>query len=175
MLASNHVSYLDPAAVSCGTGRRKAWFLARNTLFGGRPWMFEALHCIPLNRDQGEVGALRKSISFLKSGHVLALFPEGTRSLDGTLQKGQSGIGFIVAKAGVPVVPTLVEGTFKAYPKGARGIKPCKVRVTYGPPITPEEFQALGGGREGHEKISELIMERIAALVPRGEAKGGIV
>ena len=164
VLASNHLSYLDPPVLSCGTGRRKAWFLARNTLYGGNPWCFKATHCIPLDRERGEVGALRRCIHLLKDGHMLALFPEGTRSPDGTLQKAQSGVGFIVAKSGVPVVPALLEGTYEALPRQAKWVRPHKVRVTYGPPITPEEIAALGKGREAHDLIGRLIMDRIAAL-----------
>lgn len=166
LIASNHTSYLDPAAVSCGTRKRRAWFLARDTLYGGRKFFFDAFHCIPLNREHGEVGALRKSVQMLKDGHMLALFPEGTRSLDGKLQPGQSGIGFIAVKAGQPVVPALVQGAFEAYPKGAKWVRPTKVRVTYGKPILPDEFAALGGGRDHYARVSRLIMERIAALGP---------
>jgi len=166
LIASNHTSYLDPAAVSCGTRRRRAWFLARDTLYGGRKFFFDAFHCIPLNRERGEVAALRKSVQMLRDGHVLALFPEGTRSPDGKLQPGQGGIGFIVAKARQPVVPTLVQGAFEAYPKGAKHIRPHKITVTYGPPIQPDEFDALGGDRDHYARISRLIMERIAALGP---------
>lgn len=164
LLASNHVSYLDPGALSCGTGKRKAWFLARNTLFGGRDWWFRAMHCIPLDRNQAEVGTIRRAVQTLKEGKLLALFPEGTRSPDGTIQKAHRGVGFIVSKAGVPVVPALIEGTYEAYPKGARWVAPKRVRITYGKPITPEEIASLGKGREGQEKIGKLIMERIGSL-----------
>lgn len=166
LIASNHTSYLDPAAVSCGTRKRRAWFLARDTLYGGRKFFFDAFHCIPLNRERGEVAALRKSVQMLRDGHLLALFPEGTRSLDGKLQPGQSGIGFIVAKAAQPVVPALVQGAFEAYPKGAKHVRPHKITVTYGKPILPAEFEALGGDRDHYARISRLIMERIAALGP---------
>jgi len=164
LIAANHVSFLDPAAVSCGTGRRKTWFLARDTLFSGHSWFFRALHCIPLNRENGEIGAIRKSIQMLREGQMLALFPEGTRSRNGELQQGHRGIGLIVSKAQVPVVPSFVEGTYNAFTRGSRWIRPCRIRVTYGRPITTEEVSALGTGRGSQERIAKLVMDRIAAL-----------
>lgn len=164
LIASNHTSFLDPAAVSCGTRKRRAWFLARNTLWGGHSFFFKSFHCIPVNRDRGEVAALRKSIEAIQSGEVIALFPEGTRSVDGTLQPAKGGIGFIVSKAKMPVIPAYVDGAFEAYPKGARWIRPRQITITYGPAITPDEIASLGSGREAYDAISRLIMERIALL-----------
>ncbi|HPF99964.1 MAG TPA: lysophospholipid acyltransferase family protein [Kiritimatiellia bacterium] len=169
MIAANHVSFLDPPAIVSGIRHRVVHFMARDTLFEGRVrgWFFRGVQCIPIDRTKGDVSALRRGISSLKDGHCLAFFPEGTRSVTGELQSAKGGLGFIVAKAGVAVVPTYVDGTFDAYPKGAKSIKRVPVRVFYGKPIEPSEIQQFGDGRDSYEKISQLVMSRIAALRPK--------
>jgi 1-acyl-sn-glycerol-3-phosphate acyltransferase len=167
LLAANHTSYLDPAALSCGSWHLKCWFLARNTLYGGRRFFFQGFHCIPIDRDRGEVAALRVAIHALRSGQPLALFPEGTRSPDGLLQPARNGIGFIAARAGTPVVPVWIDGAFAAYSRHARGIRPHKIRVTYGPPIPPEEIAALAAGPDPYARITRRILRALIALGAR--------
>ena len=168
IIASNHVSYIDPPAVAVGIKHRVVHFMARDTLFV-KPlanWFLTNVAVLPMDRTKGDLGALRKGISLLKSGQVLGLFPEGTRSLTGEIQKAKGGIGFLISKAGVPVVPAYVDGSFQAFPKGASRIKRGRVRVFYGKPIDPAEFAALGSDRDSYERIGELVMARIAALKP---------
>ncbi len=168
IIASNHVSYLDPPAVAVGIKHRVVHFMARDTLFSTplARWFFNGVQVMPMDRTKGDVGALRKGISILKDGKVLGLFPEGTRSPNGELQPAKSGIGFLISKAAVRVVPAYVDGSFLAFPKGAKRIKRGRVRVFYGPPIEPAEFEALGRDRESYERISALVMSRIEALKP---------
>lgn len=166
VLASNHASYLDPPIVACGLKHRVVRFMARDTLFAGRfrNWFFHGIKCVPLDRTRGDVAALRKGIQLLKEGEVLGLFPEGTRSPDGQLKPAKGGIGFLIAKAGVPVVPIYVGGTFEAFPKGAKHIKRGKVSVYYGQPISFAEISGRGEGKESYQAIGDLIMSRIAFL-----------
>lgn len=168
IIASNHVSYLDPPAVAVGIKHRVVHFMARDTLFSTpfSNWFLTHVEVMPMDRTRGDVGALRKGISLLKSGKVLGLFPEGTRSLSGEIQTAKGGIGFLISKAGVQVVPAYVDGSFQAFPKGAKRIKRGRVRVYYGKPIETSEFAALGTDRDSYERIGELVMTRIAALKP---------
>jgi 1-acyl-sn-glycerol-3-phosphate acyltransferase len=168
IIASNHVSYLDPPAVAVGIKHRVVHFMARDTLFSSpfARWFLTGVQVMPMDRTKGDVGALRKGINMLKSGMVLGLFPEGTRSPNGEMQKPKGGIGFLIAKADVRVVPAYVDGSFQAFPKGAKRIKRGRVRVFYGKPIEPSEFAALGTDRDSYERIGELVMSRIAALKP---------
>jgi 1-acyl-sn-glycerol-3-phosphate acyltransferase len=172
IVASNHVSFLDPPAVGAGVGNRLVHFLARDTLFRGwlRNWFFTAVKCVPIDRTKGDVGALRKSLQILKEGKLLALFPEGTRSPNGELQPAKGGVGFLISKAGVPVVPAYVDGSFEAFPKGAKKIKRGHVRIFFGMPIRPDEIGALGTTRESYEEIGRLVMSRIAELRDRARA-----
>ena len=119
-----------------------------------------------MDRTKGDVGALRKGIGLLKEGKVLGLFPEGTRSPTGEIQPAKGGIGFLIMKAGVPVVPAYVDGSFKAFPKGANRIHRAQVSIYYGTPISTSEFAALGTDRDSYGRIGELVMNRIAALKP---------
>lgn len=172
IIASNHVSFLDPPAIGIAVGNRIVHFLARDTLFRGRirNWFFTSVHCVPIDRTRGDVGALRRSLQVLKEGKLLALFPEGTRSPTGELQPAKGGIGFLIAKAAVPVVPAYVDGSFQAFPKGARFIRPGKIRVFFGTPIQPREIGMLGTGRESYEEIGRLVMARIAQLRDQGRS-----
>lgn len=168
LIVANHVSYLDPPALGCGLQHRMVRFMARDTLMSSplARWFFKHVNVVPLDRTRGDITALRRAIHVLKEGCVLGLFPEGTRSPDGTLQAAKGGVGFLIAKAGVPVVPAFIDGSYQALPKGAAWIRPGKVRIFYGPPIRPEEMVPPGSGRPDFDALGRLVMERIAALRP---------
>lgn len=168
VVAANHVSFLDPPAVGCAVSGRPVSFMARDTLLRAPllRYILPRVFVIPISREKGDIGALKKSIEVLKSGRCVGLFPEGTRSPDGQITESKGGIGFLIAKAGVPVVPMYVDGTYRAYPKGGKFVKPSKVRVFVGQPITPEELSAIGSGRDAYDQIGRLIMARIIALKP---------
>ena len=166
LIASNHASFLDPPAVGGGYRKRPIHFMARNTLWNSPigSWWMDSVGCIPVSRGTGDMRALKTTIKMLKEGKVVSMFPEGTRTEDGELQEAKGGIGFIIEKSGCVVVPTYIEGSYKAYPKGSSLIKPSKVIINYGKPISQEEFQALGTGRKAYDAHAALIMQRIADL-----------
>lgn len=166
MLASNHASYIDPPAVGVAYRGRPVHFMARDTLWkkGFGEWWMDSVGCIPVARGTGDRRALTLTIKMLKEGKVVSMFPEGTRTEDGELQEAKGGIGFIIEKSKCVVVPAYIDGSYKAHPKGAKWIKPTKITVTFGKPITQEDFQALGTGRDAYEAHAALIMERIAEL-----------
>ena len=141
-------------------------FMARDTLFV-KPLMGAFLRkvgVIPLDRDRGDLKAMKTAIHLLKDGAAVALFPEGTRSADGTLQPAKPGVGFLVAKGEAPVVPVYVHGSYEAWSKHSGGLKRKPVSVIFGKLITQEEIRGLGEGREAYPLIGELIMKRIAEL-----------
>ena len=166
LLASNHASFLDPPVVGVGYRKRPVHFMARDTLWNSKfgTWWMTKVGCIPVSRGTGDMRALKTTIKMLKEGKVVSMFPEGTRTEDGELQEAKGGIGFIIEKSGCVVVPAYIDGTFKAHPKGTRFVKPITVTITYGKPITQEEFQALGSGRKAYDAHAALIMQRIADL-----------
>jgi 1-acyl-sn-glycerol-3-phosphate acyltransferase len=166
LIASNHASYLDPPVVGVGYRARPVHFMARDTLWNSKfgSWWMDKVGCIPVSRGTGDIRALKLTIKALKEGKAVSMFPEGTRTEDGELQEAKGGIGFIIEKSGCVVVPAYIDGSYRAHPKGTRFIKPCKVSITYGKPITQEDFLAMGSGREAYEKYAALIMQRIAEL-----------
>ncbi len=166
ILTPNHASFLDPPIVGCGLPHRVVHFMARDSLFKAPVlgWWYRKIGTISIDRTKGDLAALRSAISGLRSGKVVCLFPEGTRTLDGELQEPKGGVGFLIAKANVPVVPVYLDGTFACWPKGSKWIKPLKVRVFYGPAIQPQEFGLEDKGKPDYDRIVALVMERIAAL-----------
>ena len=169
IIASNHASYLDPPLMACPLANRVVRFMARDTLFKHPVlrWYMLRTGVVPLSRDRGDVGAIKVAIQLLKSGNCVGLFPEGTRTMDGNLQQAKGGIGFLIAKASVPVVPLYISGSYEAYPKGSKKIKPHPISLHYGPAITLNELELKDErGKVDFDQIGRLVMDRIAALKP---------
>ena len=166
ILTPNHVSFLDPPLVGCGLKSRIVHFMARDDLFKAPVlgWWYRKIGTIPIDRSKGDLAALRSALQGLKRGKVVCLFPEGTRSVDGELQTPKGGVGFLIAKAGVPVVPVYLDGSYRSWPKGARWIKPVKIRVLYGPPILPADFGLDQPGKPDYDGIVARVMQGITEL-----------
>ena len=125
LIAANHASFLDPPMIGCQIQRQLAYF-ARKTLWkpGLATWWLDAVGTIPVDRDGGQdVSAIKRVLRALKEGKGLIVFPEGTRSPDGTMKAPKAGVGFICCRAQVPVVPARIFGSFEAYGKG-HGLRP---------------------------------------------------
>lgn len=173
ILVSNHASFLDPIAVCCNIWNRHVYFLARNTLFKQSrfmKWWAISIGTLPIDRTKGDIRALKEAINLVRQGNILCLFPEGTRTRNGHLQPVKAGIGFLIEKAGVPVIPTYVSGTFEAFPRGARWIKPRKIAVYFGKPMMPVDCAVFKGDPDRYQKIADLVVARIAALDPAGSS-----
>jgi 1-acyl-sn-glycerol-3-phosphate acyltransferase len=161
LLLANHQSYLDPVVIGAQL-RRPLSFLAKSELFEvpGFGWLIRRLNAFPVRQGAGDVGAVRETIARLKEGHVLTVFAEGSRTPDGELHPLQPGFALIVRRAGVPIVPVAVDGTYRAWPRGATMFKPHPVRVSFGPAmkvddLRPAEIVTLVQ-RTLHEMINEL-------------------
>ena len=166
VIAANHCSYLDPPVMAGCSNRRIVHFMARDTLFSNpvARWFFPRVGVIALDRTKGDLGALKKAIATLKEGRVIGLFPEGTRSPDGQMREAKGGIGFLIAKGDVPVVPLYISGTFAAFPKGADKLRPGRLVARFGPPISPDEIRAAMPAKNDYEAVGALVMSRIRAL-----------
>ncbi len=125
LLLSNHQSYLDPVCVAVRL-RRPVSFLAKSELFKpwGFRWLIRQLNAFPVRQGAGDVGAVRETIAKLKEGHLLTVFPEGSRTPDGQMLPLQSGFALIVRRAGVPIVPVAIDGSFQAWPRGSMLFRP---------------------------------------------------
>jgi len=167
ILASNHVSFFDPPLVGVAS-KRAMWFLARRSLL---EWpilgpIFPSLNVIPVDRGGNDRTALKNIIRLLRSGEGVVLFPEGTRSPDGNLQKAQPGLGMIVAKTLVPVVPVRVFGAFEAFPRNSKKIHLSQIDVCFAPPLNFQKEKVSNASRESYLSISETVVNAISQIPP---------
>ncbi|MDP2138293.1 MAG: lysophospholipid acyltransferase family protein [Candidatus Didemnitutus sp.] len=166
LIAANHASHLDPPLVGGYVGRQMRFF-ARKTLWSNpvaAGW-FDGLECIPVDRDSGDIGAIRRVLQALHENRAVVLFPEGTRSPDGKFQSPKAGVGLVACKTGVPVVPCRVYGSFEAF--GRSNKIPnlgAPITLVFGQPIPASDYDVPGAGKERYQIASERIFERIAAL-----------
>ena len=172
IIASNHASFLDPLVVGCGVSFRQIFFMGRRSLSKNplMRWWMNSIGVVFVDRDRGDVGAIKAGLRILKSGRPFFLFPEGTRTLDGNLQPAKGGVGFLIARAAAPVVPVYVKGTFDASPKGRFGIRRAPISVWYGAPIQPEEYAGFLADRDGYVGLGAMVMARIAELKAKADA-----
>jgi 1-acyl-sn-glycerol-3-phosphate acyltransferase len=163
ILASNHVSFFDPPLVGCQFDD-PTYYLARKTLFDH--WLFgpyiRSINALPVDQDRPDMAGLKRIVTTLRAGRRLVLFPEGSRAWDGTLQPAEPGVGFLVAKADVPVVPVRVFGPYEAWPRGGRLRIFVPMRVVYGKPV--RYSVPKGATKEDYRKIGQDIMAKIAEL-----------
>lgn len=167
IFASNHRSYFDP--ILLGTSiHRSLNYMARENLFSGGlfGWAMRQVHAFPVKKGSGNLGALRQALNILKNGKPLVIFPEGTRSGDKELKPAKPGVGFIMARANVPVIPAYIEGSFEALPRGLMTLKRSRVAVYVGRPLK-FELNADPRGKEAYRKASDDIMREIAELKKR--------
>lgn len=145
LLVSNHQSYLDPVLVGVGL-RRRLNFLARESLFRFGPfaWLIRSLNTIPIDREGLGLRGVKEALRRLRRGEVVVLFPEGTRTRDGSLGPLRPGFYAMVRRAKVPLVPVRIEGAFQAWPRGATAPRMHPIRVYYGIPLSAAEVRRLG-------------------------------
>jgi 1-acyl-sn-glycerol-3-phosphate acyltransferase len=161
ILATNHVSYLDPLVIGVAL-RRQATYIAKRGLFRV-PFIGIIVKCfsISVDRDKPQPSTIKEAVSRLKEGEAIVVFPEGGRSSHGILLDAKRGVGMIAAMSAAPVVPALIEGTDSALPAGAKFIRPAKIRVMFGNPLS---FEKTKTGKHVQERISKEIMESIRNL-----------
>jgi 1-acyl-sn-glycerol-3-phosphate acyltransferase len=136
LLVSNHQSFLDPIILSSGLDRTLS-YLAKAELFKNRffGWLISSLNAFPVEQGAGDVSAVKEAIARLQEGHLLNIYPEGSRTLDGEMQPLEKGVALVIRRAKVPVVPVAITGSFKAWPRGTALPKSYPIRIMIGPPI----------------------------------------
>ena len=166
ILASNHISYLDPPLVGVACPRRLR-FMARADLYGSRRLaaFLNGVRVISLKRDEPDLRAVREALACLRRGEPVAIFPEGGRQLSGTLGEARRGVGLLALAAQVPIIPVFVQGTFQALPPGATELQSAKIRVAFGepipytdePPSLQERRRAGAAGKERQEALAGAV------------------
>ena len=158
LIVSNHQSYIDPVLLGTAIKNRPLSYLAKSELFENRyfGFMIRNMNAFPVRQGAGDVGAVKETIRRLQEGHALNVFPEGSRTPDGELQPMQSGIGLIVRRAGVPVVPAAIVGSYEAFPRHAKFPRRRPVRLQFGPPMHLADLKAAEIVKRIGDTIREL-------------------
>lgn len=165
LVAANHASHLDPPFIGAVMPHQLAFF-ARKSLWkpGLGAWWMDGVGAIPVDRDGSDLTAIKRVLSTLAAGHPIALFPEGTRSPDGTLQPAKAGVGLIACKTAVPVVPCRIFNSHLALGRSG-GFRPgTPVDIVFGQPLLPADYDHKSDGKERYQRASERIMTAIASL-----------
>lgn len=170
LLLINHQSFLDPLFVGVGM-RRPVSYLARDSLFRVPllGWILRNTYVMPISRESAGTESLRLSIDRCRQGYLVGIFPEGTRTIDGSVGPFKPGFVAIARRCGVPVIPVGVAGAFEAYPRTVRFPRPGRIRVVFGDPVPPDEVLQLSlRGQEA--AFVELMRSRVAACHQEAEA-----
>ncbi|GAB3006743.1 1-acyl-sn-glycerol-3-phosphate acyltransferase [Amycolatopsis acidiphila] len=172
ILASNHLAVADSFFMPLRV-RRRVTFPAKSEYFTekgvkGRlkKWFFTGIGQIPIDRSGGSAAqaALDTAIRLLREGHLLGIYPEGTRSPDGRLHKGKTGVARIALEAGVPVVPVAMIGTDKVNPIGSKMWRPRRLEIRFGEPLDFSRYEGLQGDRFVERSITDEIMYALMEL-----------
>jgi 1-acyl-sn-glycerol-3-phosphate acyltransferase len=165
ILAMNHQSYLDPplAGTACD---RAIYFLARRTLLDVPllGWVLPKLNVIPVNQEGVDRSAIKAVIRVLQAGNGVLVFPEGSRTSDGTLQPAEPGMGLVIAKTLAPVVPMRIFGAREALPRSGGRLRFVPITVVIGEPIFFTAADIQPGGKDLYARLSNRVMKAIAAL-----------
>ncbi|UYQ76236.1 1-acyl-sn-glycerol-3-phosphate acyltransferase [Glutamicibacter sp. JL.03c] len=170
IVASNHLSFFDSLIIQALTPRDVAFFAKAEyfTTPGVKGKLmktfFESVGSIPVQRGEqaASVAALDSLVDIIEEGSGIGIYPEGTRSRDGKLYRGRTGVGWLALTTGVPVVPVGLIGTEKLQPAGSKGFKPAKFHIHYGEPL---QFDQLGRKhplpqrRQATDRIVDAIAE----------------
>jgi 1-acyl-sn-glycerol-3-phosphate acyltransferase len=180
ILASNHLSFADSIVIPVVVPR-KVVFMAKSDYFTGpgikgraiRAW-FEMLDMIPVDRDDNRsaLAALDGALEVLERGEAFGVYPEGTRSRDGRLYRGRTGVAQLALVSGAPIVPVGVIGTERLQPVGTTVPRIVKVTVRFGAPIeVAGRYDGVPPGRARRE-ITDLVMAAIQEL--SGQEPAGV-
>jgi len=138
LIVSNHQSFLDPMLFAVKLPRPLSFFakseLFENKYFGA---FIRSLNAFPVRQGEGDIGAVKEVIRRLQEGHALNVYPEGSRTFNGEIDKMQPGVGLMIRRAQVPVVPAVIDGSFQSWPRGTgqKIFKPHPIRIVFGDPV----------------------------------------
>jgi 1-acyl-sn-glycerol-3-phosphate acyltransferase len=168
ILASNHVSFIDSMFIPLVI-KRKVVFLGKADYFTSAKtaWFFRAAGVIPIRREGGSASeaAIQAGVRELRGGHVVGIYPEGTRSPDGRLYRGKTGVARMALLARCPVVPIAVFGTRELQPIGKRMPKLSgRIEVHFGTPLSFERFYGQEADRFVLRSVTDEVLYEIMML-----------
>ena len=162
IIASNHLSNLDPMLVGVASGRHLS-FVAKKSLFKNPlvNFFLYQFGAFPVTRGAFDLQGIKEALRRLQAGQGVVMFPQGgRRSQDLDASGVKAGVGFLAIKAQVPIVPTLVIGSDQAMPPGAQGIRRAKVAVVFGDPVVVSE-------KTSYQDIADQVRDSIKAIAAR--------
>lgn len=136
LIVSNHQSFLDPALLGARLPRSMS-YMAKSELFENRllSWLIRSLGAFPVRQGAGDIRAIKETVQRLQEGRILNIFPEGSRTENGQIMPMQPGVALVARKAGVPIIPAAIIGSYEAWPKGTTMFRMHPIRIAYGPPL----------------------------------------
>jgi 1-acyl-sn-glycerol-3-phosphate acyltransferase len=162
LIASNHIDLYDPFLIGC-TSPRELFYLAKVELFK-KPllgWLLKKVNSIPISRGSFDRKGLQRAAEILRAGKALLVFPEGTRSIDGNLKELKLGVAKLALEAKVPIVPAYLDYSrnwLKSF------LQRRKIIIKFGSPFDPDSLSPISENKEGYQRITREIMQRIKAL-----------
>lgn len=169
LVISNHQSYLDPVVLQVALPRPIS-FLARDTLFRV-PFLkllFWFAHVFPLKREATSTATIRGALGRMKHGYLVGMFPEGTRSRDGSLGEFKPGFIALVRRAKLPIYPVGIAGSGRASPRGKFAFLRKQITMVYGKPLIYDELEPFC--KKGREKeFVQFIKDRVGDCQQQAE------
>ncbi len=159
IIASNHLSNLDPMLVGIAAGRRLS-FVAKKSLFKNPfvNFFLDQFGAFPIKRGAFDLQGIKEALRRLEAHQGVVMFPQGGRRSDNLdASEVKAGVGFLAVKAQVPVVPALIIGSDKAMPPGVKGIRRAKVTVIFGDPIEVSK-------KTSYQDMAERVRDAIKAI-----------
>jgi 1-acyl-sn-glycerol-3-phosphate acyltransferase len=170
IIAANHLSFLDSFFIPLMIKRRKVTYLAKADYFNSwkTAWFFRMVGQIPIERDDKSQAreALDAGVDVLKAGNLLGIYPEGTRSTDGRLYRGRTGVARLALAANVPIVPCGLVGTEEVMPKNAKfpHLRHVTIVVSFGTPLDFPQYAGKQGDRAVLRSVTDEVMNAIVEL-----------
>jgi len=165
ILASNHQSFFDPPALGCRLPRNLHYFARDSLFFWPLGILIRNLNSIPVNRSTLDIKTLKLVLSVLNQGNPLLVFPEGTRSCNDQIQSGKKGIGLLLAKSGVPVVPAKVIGGYKVLGRGMIFPRIGKqIVIKYGSVVYVKDLDPGKSASNRYEVIAQRVISEITRI-----------
>jgi len=160
LMVCNHQSFLDPWLVGIAPSRQ-IHYMARDTLFRGGflQYLGELWNAFPVKRGAADLGAIRTAVERLDKGFIVNIFPEGTRSEDGSIGAIAPGMILILnrCKSDVPIVPVIIDGAYEAWPRSQKLPRPHSIRIIYGKPIAAGEWRGWSADELAGRIRGELV------------------
>jgi len=167
LIASNHIDIYDPFLIG-GASPRELYYMAKMELFENPlfAWLLRKYNAFPISRGSFDRKGLEKALEILKEGKALLIFPEGTRSEDGSLRELKLGVAKLALEAGVPIVPAYLEYSrnwLKAF------FQRKKIKIKFGSPIKSDLISQISKDKQGYLMITQEIIQRIKDLKEDGK------